>query len=227
NCTTHIRPSRVSETPPRSQRSPPCAPPSGHRPAHLQEPHGSSTASLQLLWRTRGAHRTVNYISIISATIASESPVPLPLNRRRCRTGVEVPPARTPGSRTTGSLRNCMLAEASRRRFLRETSGSRKCAARVVGDVDGSPARGTQDVHAAAISVIPLRRRYPRAFRAADRSIQRLPERRGLPIRRYETPRDCSGGRPGHTQRLRGRSGVAFIPLFLKPRQSRRVGIDE
>src|SRR5262249_25136657 len=117
-----------------------------------------------------------------------------------------------------------MLAESSRRRFLRETSGSRKCAARVVGDVDGSPARGTQDVHAAAISVIPLRRRYPRAFRAADRSIQRLPERRCLPIRRKETPRDCSGGRPGHTQRLRGRSVVAFIPLFMKSRKSRKSG---
>src|SRR5262249_13527622 len=30
----------------------------GHRPARLQEPYGPSTAPLQLLRRTRGAHRT-------------------------------------------------------------------------------------------------------------------------------------------------------------------------
>jgi hypothetical protein len=46
----------------------------GHRPARLQEPHGSSTPPLQLLWSTRGAHRPVNYLSIISATIGSEKP---------------------------------------------------------------------------------------------------------------------------------------------------------
>ena len=44
----------------------------------------------------------------------------------------------------------------------------------------------------------------------------------GLPIRRKETPRDCSGVAQDTPQRLRGRSVVGFIPLFLKPGVSRK-----
>ena len=44
----------------------------------------------------------------------------------------------------------------------------------------------------------------------------------GLPIRRKETPRDCSGVAQDTPQRLRGRSVVGFIPLFLKSGVSRK-----
>jgi hypothetical protein len=44
----------------------------------------------------------------------------------------------------------------------------------------------------------------------------------GLPIRRKETPRDCSGVAQDTPQRLRGGSVVGFIPLFLKPGVSRK-----